>query len=112
MAKLLPPVTPGEILREEFMVPLGLSANGLAEKLGVPANRISSILNGSRGVTADTALRLGRCFETSPEFWLNLQTHHDLEVTRRKSEKAIAKAVRPISREGRKVPGASALTAH
>jgi antitoxin HigA-1 len=58
MAKLLPPVTPGEILREEFMVPLGLSANRLAEALGVPANRITAIVNGTRAVTADTALRL------------------------------------------------------
>lgn len=99
MAKLLPPVTPGEVLREEFMMPLSLSANGLAEKLGVPANRISGILNGDRGITADTALRLGRCFGTSPEFWVNLQTHYDLEVARRASEKAIAKKVKPIHYE-------------
>jgi antitoxin HigA-1 len=62
MAKLLPPVTPGEILREEFMVPLGLSANRLAEALGVPANRITAIVNGTRAVTADTALRSGSIF--------------------------------------------------
>ncbi len=98
MAKLLPPVTPGEILREEFMVPLGLSANRLAEALGVPANRITAILNGTRVVTADTALRLARCFRTSPEFWLNLQLLHDLEVARRASDKAIAKAVKPLPR--------------
>jgi len=112
MAKLLPPVTPGEVLQEEFMLPLGLSANGLAEKLGVPANRISGILNGSRGITADTALRLGRCFETSPEFWLNLQTHHDLEVTRRKSAKVIARTVQPIPMKGRRKAGAAALTGY
>ena len=93
--KLLPPVTPGEILREEFMLPLGLSANRLANALGVPANRITSILNGSRAVTADTALRLARCFDTSPEFWLNLQVPHDLEVAHRVSDKAIAKTVKP-----------------
>ena len=112
MAKLLPPVTPGEILREEFMAPLGLSANGLAEKLGVPANRVSGILNGSRGITADTALRLGRCFETSPEFWLNLQMHHDLEVTRKKSAKAIARTVQPIPKEGRRKAAIAALTSY
>ena len=99
MARLLPPVTPGEILREEFMAPLGLSANRLAEALGVPANRITAILNGTRAVTADTALRLARCFRTSPEFWLNLQVLHDLDVARRTSDKAIAKVVKPLPRE-------------
>ena len=98
MAKLLPPVTPGEILREEFMVPLSLSANRLAEALGVPANRITAILNGTRAVTADTALRLARCFRTSPEFWLNLQLLHDLEVARRASDKSITKTVKPLPR--------------
>jgi addiction module HigA family antidote len=99
MAKLLPPVTPGEVLREEFMMPLGLSANRLAQALGVPANRITAILNGTRSVTADSALRLARCFGTSPEFWLNLQLLHDLEVARRASDKTIAKTVKPLSRE-------------
>ncbi len=99
MARLLPPVTPGEVLREEFMVPLGLSANRLAEALGVPANRITAILNGTRSVTADTALRLARCFRTSPEFWLNLQLLHDLEVARRASDRTIAKTVKPLSRK-------------
>lgn len=96
MAKLLPPVTPGEILREEYLAPLKLSANRLAEALGVPANRITGIVNGTRAITADTALRLSRAFGTSPEFWLNLQTLHDLEVARRKSHRTISKAVRPI----------------
>jgi antitoxin HigA-1 len=98
MARLLPPVTPGEILREEFMAPLDLSANRLAGALGVPANRITAILNGTRAVTADTALRLARCFRTSPEFWLNLQVLYDLEVARRASDKAIAKIVKPLPR--------------
>ncbi len=96
MAELLPPVTPGEILREEYMAPLGLSANKLSEALGVPANRITAILNGTRGITADTALRLARCFDTSPEFWLNLQYLHDLEIAKRKDGKAIKQAVKPI----------------
>jgi addiction module HigA family antidote len=99
MAKLLPLFTPGEVLREEFMAPLGLSANRLAEALGVPANRITAILNGTRSVTADSALRLAPCFRTSPEFWLNLQLLHDLEVARRASDKTIAKTVKPLSRK-------------
>jgi addiction module HigA family antidote len=78
----LPPLTPGEILLEEFMRPAGLSARALAEELGVPGNRISSILNGSRGVTAETALLLARRFGTSAELWMNLQTAHDLAVAR------------------------------
>jgi len=69
---------PGEVLHEEFMEPLGLSANRLGTMLGVPHNRISDIIRGRRGVTADTALRLARCFGTTPEFWLNLQIAHDV----------------------------------
>ena len=71
--KLLPPIHPGEILREEFMKPLGLSANALAQRLGVTAARVNEIANEQRGITADTALRLGRCLSTTPEFWMNLQ---------------------------------------
>lgn len=69
---------PGEILKEEFLAPLGLSAKQLAEALGVPANRITEILRGRRGVTADTAARLGRYFGTSAEMWLNMQQSHEL----------------------------------
>ncbi len=69
---------PGEVLREEFMGPLGLSANRLAAEIDVPANRLSEIVRERRGVTADTALRLGLRFGTTPQFWLNLQTAHDL----------------------------------
>ncbi|MGV8841014.1 MAG: HigA family addiction module antitoxin [Bauldia sp.] len=69
---------PGEILAEEFLKPLGVSANALALSLRVPATRIGAILKERRGVTADTALRLGRFFGTTPEFWMNLQTAHDL----------------------------------
>ena len=76
---------PGEILSEEFLKPLGMSANALALSLRVPATRVGAILKGERGVTADTALRLARFFDTSPEFWLNLQSLHDL--TRAKTEK-------------------------
>jgi addiction module HigA family antidote len=69
---------PGEILREEFLVPLGLSARALAKLLGVPANRLTEIMRGTRDVTADTAIRLGRYFGTDPRFWMNLQAAYDL----------------------------------
>jgi addiction module HigA family antidote len=69
---------PGEVLREEYLGPLGMSARALARALGVPANRVTEIMRGERDVTADTALRLGRYFRTDPHFWLNLQAAHDL----------------------------------
>jgi antitoxin HigA-1 len=69
---------PGEILREEYLVPLGLSARALAKLLGVPANRLTEIMRGIRDVTADTAIRLGRYFGTDPRFWMNLQAVYDL----------------------------------
>jgi len=73
------PVTPGDVLREEFMLPLGLSGRALAWELGVPSNRITGIVAGARSVTAETAILLGERFGTSAEFWLNLQMAHDLE---------------------------------
>jgi addiction module HigA family antidote len=84
------PVHPGEILREEFLRPLDMSANALAQAIGVPANRISAILSGERGVTADTALRLARAFGTSPEFWLNLQQAYELRLAEQDRETAAA----------------------
>jgi antitoxin HigA-1 len=81
-AERVGPVTPGEVLREEFMAPLGLSGRALARELGVPSNRITEIVAGVRAVTAKTALLLGERFGTSAEFWLNLQTAHDLEMAR------------------------------
>ncbi len=69
---------PGEIIREDYLVPLGLSARALATALDIPANRLTEIVRGNRGVTADTAIRLGRYFGTDPRFWLNLQAAHDL----------------------------------
>lgn len=77
-----PTTHPGEILREEFLVPLGISQNALAMKIRVPATRIGEIVKGKRAITPDTALRLGRFFGTSPEFWMNLQQMHDLSKTR------------------------------
>ena len=78
----LPPLTPGEVLLEEFMRPLALTARALAAQLGVPGNRISSIVAGTRAVTPETALLLARRFGTSAELWMNLQTAHDLAVAR------------------------------
>jgi addiction module HigA family antidote len=76
----LPPVHPGEILREEFLSPLGISQYRLAKEMSVPARRVNEIVHGSRSISADTALRLARYFGTSERFWLNLQTRYDLEV--------------------------------
>ena len=78
----LTPVHPGVVLKEEFMEPLGLSANALGAKICVPPNRISEIIRGRRSITADTALRLADHLGTTAEFWMNLQVHHDLEVAR------------------------------
>ncbi len=89
------PVHPGEMLREEFMKPLGISINGLALELHVPVTRISEIVNERRGITADTALRLARHFGTSADFWMNIQKDYELILTRRKSLKTIEKQVRP-----------------
>jgi addiction module HigA family antidote len=86
---------PGEVLAEEFLKPLGLSVNGLAMALRVPATRMGAIVKGERAVTADTALRLARFFGTSPEFWINLQAMHDLTRARRESGVTIARDVQP-----------------
>lgn len=95
MAKLLEPIHPGEILREEYLIPLEISINRLARDIGVPPGRISEIVNGKRGITADTALRLGRYFKVTPELWMGLQTEYDLRVARRAVGKEIEKLVRP-----------------
>jgi addiction module HigA family antidote len=79
--KQLPPIHPGEILMEEFLEPMGISQYRLAKNISVPPRRINEIVHGKRSITADTALRLGRFFDMSPQFWLNLQTRYDLEVT-------------------------------
>ena len=79
--KKLPPIHPGEILREEFLEPMGISQYRLAKDISVPPRRINEIVHGKRSVTAGTALRLGRFFGMSPQFWLNLQTRYDLEMT-------------------------------
>jgi antitoxin HigA-1 len=89
-----PPVHPGEMLREEFMKPLALSINALALDPHVPVTRISEIVNERRGIIADTALRLGRYFGTSADFWMNLQKDYELTLTRQKSLKTIERQAR------------------
>ena len=79
MSKKLSPIHPGEQLREEFMIPLGLSSNALARALNVTPARINEIARGRRGISADTALRLARFFDTSHQFWLNLQSNYDVQ---------------------------------
>jgi antitoxin HigA-1 len=91
--KRLPPLHPGEVLREEFLAPLGISAYALAKALRVPLTRITAILAGERAVSADTALRLARFFGTTPEFWINLQGACDLERARSERGAAIAAEV-------------------
>ncbi len=91
----LPPVHPGEILSQDLMQPLGLSINRLARELRVPVNRMSEIVNGKRGISADTALRLARYFATTPEFWMNLQAAHDLDLAQRSSAERIERDIQP-----------------
>jgi antitoxin HigA-1 len=91
----LQPVHPGEILLAEFLKPMELSQNQLALKIGVPARRINEIVLGKRGITADTALRLGRYFGMSPQFWLGLQMDYDLDVTADKLAERLEQEVRP-----------------
>jgi addiction module HigA family antidote len=92
--KRLDPIPPGEILREEFMRPLGITASALAREIGVPANRISQIVNGKRAFSADTALRLGKYFGVSPEIWLDLQSEYELRLARQTTWKHVEPRVR------------------
>lgn len=94
MAKKMKPVIPGEILLEEFLKPMGLSQTAVAKDIGVPPRRINEIVLGKRTVTADTALRLGRYFRMSPQFWLNLQSRYDLETASDKIGKKLKREVK------------------
>ena len=94
--KLLEPITPGEILREDFMDHLGISINKLSRDLSVPPNRISEIVNGKRAITADTALRLQRYFGVEAQFWLNLQTEYDLRMIKLKIWSDIERRIIPV----------------
>jgi len=89
------PVSPGEILRRDVLEELEISANALARALDVPANRITAILNGTRAVTADTALRLGRYLGTTPQFWLNLQSSYELRKAELAVGSSISRTVKP-----------------
>ncbi|HBB88016.1 MAG TPA: addiction module antidote protein, HigA family [Blastocatellia bacterium] len=91
----MPPVHPGEILKEDLMKPLGLTVKGLARELKVPVTRMSEIVNGRRAINADAALRLSRYFSNTPEFWINLQAAYDLRVTIHSSASRIEREVRP-----------------
>jgi addiction module HigA family antidote len=92
---MIQPPHPGETLKEDYLVPLDMSVNALAKALGIGAARLNEIVRGERGVTADTALRLARYFNTSPEFWLNLQTLYDLRLAQQKAGSRIARKVQP-----------------
>ena len=96
MARKLKPVHPGEILREEFMKPLGLSMNKLALDLRVPVTRIAEIVHERRAISADSALRLGRYFNNPPVFWMNLQVRYDLEVAEDELAHRIVRDVQPL----------------
>lgn len=97
------PVFPGEILREDFLEPLGISINQLSRDLSVPPNRISEIVNGKRAISADTALRLERYFGIEAQFWLNLQTEFDLRTMKRKIWADIEKRIIPAKHTGESV---------
>jgi len=102
MARRLKPVHPGEILREEFMVPLDLSMNKMAMDLRVPVTRIADIANERRGITADTAPRFARYFRNGPTFWMNLQTRYDLEVAEDEIAAKVERDVQPLEAVSRR----------
>ncbi|MBE0504717.1 MAG: HigA family addiction module antidote protein [Desulfuromonadales bacterium] len=92
------PIHPGEILLTEFLEPMGISQYRLAKDIGVTPRRVNEIVHGRRGITADTALRLGRFFNMEAQFWLNLQTHYDMEVAMDALQDRLDKEVHPFSR--------------
>ena len=94
-----PPIHPGEVLREEFLTPLGISQYRLAKDIHVPARRINEIVLEKRGISADTALRLGRYFGMTPQFWINLQARYDLEVAREGIEERLKKDITPFNKK-------------
>ncbi len=93
MAKKLTPITPGDVLLEEFLRPMNISQSQLSKDINVPANRISQIIHGKREITADTALRLGKYFGIEPEFWINLQVRFNMKIARSKVGSKIEKEV-------------------
>jgi len=93
--KVLPPIHPGATLREDFLLPLGLSVSRLAIELQVPVTRVNDIVRARRAITADTSLRLARYFRTTPQFWMNLQSNYDLEVAQDARGDEIQERIRP-----------------
>ena len=93
----LPPVHPGQILRDDYLIPMGLSVYRLAQELRIPRPRLNDVVLGRRGVTVDTALRLGYYFGTTPEFWINLQTRYDLDVADRTVRRQIEQEIKPYA---------------
>ena len=91
------PIHPGEVLREEFLEPMGITQYRIAKDIHVPARRINEIVKGQRGITADTALRLSRYFGSSDRFWMNLQTRYELEVEKDRLGKRLDREVRPVA---------------
>lgn len=94
MAKTIPPITPGDILLEEFLEPMNISQAQLARDINVPANRVNQIVNGKREISTDTALRLGKYFGIEPEFWLNLQMRFNMKIVKEKTGTRIDKEVK------------------
>jgi addiction module HigA family antidote len=91
----IPPVHPGEILKADFLEPLGLSVNALSQAIKAPRTRINDIVRGRRGITADTAMRLARYFGTSAQFWMNLQSHYELEIAKEAYGARLGREIRP-----------------
>jgi antitoxin HigA-1 len=91
----IPPVHPGEILKAEFLDPLEMSVNALSQAIKVPRTRLNDIVRGRRGITADTAIRLGRYFRTTPRFWMNLQSHYEIEVAEEVHGDRVEREIRP-----------------
>ncbi len=102
MAKLLDPITPGEILLEEFLKPMGISQNKIARDIDVPVARINDIVHARRSITADTALRFGKYFGMTAEFWINLQARYDLKIAKRTTWPEIQKSIRPLRPKGKR----------
>ncbi len=96
MPKLLDPITPGEILLDEFLKPMGISQNKIARDIDVPVARINDIVHARRSITADTALRFGKYFGMTAEFWINLQARYDLKIAKRTVWPEIQKSIRPL----------------
>lgn len=96
MPKLLDPITPGEILLDEFLKPMGISQNKIARDIDVPVARINDIVHARRSITADTALRFSKYFGMTAEFWINLQARYDLKIAKRTVWPEIQKSIRPL----------------